>query len=134
MKSSIGFMAMVLVMAITSFAIAADKVPNDGFKPFYTSLKKAVNSNNRQAISGVMSDQFQWAGDGTVSKKSALESMDSMKLWGTFKKALNTKPAPIVDSTCQQGECYAVWSKKPATGFIFKKAGGHWTWSELRGD
>jgi hypothetical protein len=127
---------MVLVMFLTfgNFVQADEKAPNDGFENFYKSLKKAVNSNNRQAISGLMAEQFQWAEDGIVSKEKALESMNSMKIWGTFKKALNSKPYAFVDSSCQSGDCCAVWIKNPLMGFIFKKIDGQWKWSELRAD
>lgn len=119
----------------SGFVFAAEKKPPAEFNVFYKKLSQVVKSNNRPAIFGLMPERFQWAMDAdTVSKEKAMQLMDENKSWSPFKKALRNKPKPIEDSSCQKGKCYAVWSKDPSIGFIFKLIDGQWKWAEFRAD
>lgn len=132
----IGICMMVggtIFLSLGNNAFARGNSQSLGFNVFYKKLKNAVKDNDRKTLVYLMADDFIWGVNEVVSKGEALRNMDQFKLWAVFKRAVDTKLDEFVDSDCPQG-CFAVWDKKRNVGFVFKKIGGIWKWSELRGD
>lgn len=128
--------ACIIVLAMGySLAFAGGKKTDDGFEAFYGTFKKAVQKNDVKKISALMVDNFQWASDSQkITKKAVLQNMRDYGIWEDLQSAIVTKPAQLLDSSCENGDCYHIWSQKRVAGFIFKKSNNQWRWVEFRAD
>lgn len=130
----------IMIMAMgCSLVFAGGKKTDDGFKAYYQNFKKAaqeaIQKKDEKKISALMVDNFQWASDSQkITKKAVLQNMHDYGIWDDLQSAIGTKPAQFEDSSCENGECYSIWSQKRVAGFVFRKINGQWRWVEFRAD
>ena len=113
---------------------------SNSFEEFYARFREAVNRRDGAALRGLMSQKFQWALDGYVTRDQALANITSIigwdKFWQSVQKAVASAARPCQQPYCEGRPGYhaSALSPFPLEVLFEQDSSGKWWWTAVLGD
>ena len=108
---------------------------NKSWPTFWSQFSSAMNKKDKQTLTGLMSSDFEWAGDGRTSPDEVLQIMTRYKYWRPFQRSIakGVKTCGYAAPDCFNTTNPARRTKSP-NWLLFEFRNGRWQWTRLIGD